>query len=1179
MDTLAPPVVAVVVAHDPGPWFEETLASIASQDYAELSVLILDSGGREDLTGRVAAVLPTAFVRRFEENRGFGSTVNEVRNMVEGADYFLICHDDVALFPDAVHLMVEEAFRSNAGIVTPKVVSWDDPERLVHVGMTADKGGSVVDRVQPFEIDHGQHDAVRDVFVAPGGANLIRADLFEELGGFDPAVVAMGEDLDLSWRAQVVGARIIVAPDARVRHLEELAGGARVLDPALVASARDRAEDRAVEGVDDGTDQSENGSAGHKSRGSRRRAQRDEDQGSGHPVTLQELQRRHELLAVFKCYGRFNLVRVVPQIIVLAVAEVIVAELAGNRARARAVVRAWRWNLGRLPATRVQRKELKAHRRLSDKEVRLLQVGGSARLSSYFRRVFQLGFHGAHADELAAAGLAADQASELAAGPGSPALPNAEVSASPDALGPGGSAPDRRARGRVNGRVRLTVWVIAGVVVLIGTRGILTSRLPAVGQFVPFPGWSQTLSQFAAGWHPSGVGTTAPAAPGLALTGLVGTLLIGAMGLTQKVLILACIPVGVWGVVRLLRPFGSQRAALVAGVAYLAVAVPYNALALGRWGALVVYAGGPWVLARLFRATDASPFRRPATPVPAGSPPGTSSRRLATWTVRHPSFRSALALGLIEAVMVSFVPAAAVVVVLAALALMVSSAVFGDLRSTSRALWLALASTAVAAAICLPWVIGVAWAGRGALTVFGVPIPASSAATWSSLLRFAAGPIGGSPLSWGFALAALTPLVLARGDRFRWAGRFWAVALVFWVVAWATGRGWTGSLAIDPLVLLAPAAVAVAAAIGLGVAAFEEDLRAAEFGWRQLVTVMATVVVGLGALPTVISAVPGRWDLPVNDFSQSVSWMHAKSADGAFRVLWLGQTNALYQGSWSAGDGLAYATSENGGPDARWLWNAAGPGPASGLASAVDLARSGGTDQLGRLLAPSGVRYVALLTSLAPEITGEQTPTEYPVPADLAPALSRQLDLSPVLSGTGITVYINNDWLPQRAEVPAGTTVPDAEQPDPRGGSPGSGAVPGAVAVLTGPAASRSFTGTLAKGTVLSSAAPSGRWTLNGPNGVTAARSSSFGWAGRYSVVSAGEGTLHFDGGLVAPLSFVLAVVTWLVALALLIGNSLGRPWSRIRVRRRPPADVSGEGDRPQVAESEDALARGEPVP
>ncbi len=1182
MDTLAPPVVAVVVAHDPGPWFEETLASIASQDYAELSVLILDSGSREDLTARVAAVLPTAYVRRFPQNRGFGATVNEVRSMVEGADYFLICHDDVAPFPDAVHLMVEEAFRSNAGIVTPKVVSWGDPQRLVHVGMTADKGGSVVDRVQPFEIDHGQHDAVRDVFVAPGGVSLIRADLFEELGGFDPAIVAMGEDLDLSWRAQVVGARIIVAPDARVRHLEELAGGARTVDPALVGAAPGLSE--ATDTGNDLSDDRDGEDGGHGSSsedvesasdGRRRARKARRVDSSSAPVTLQELQRRHELLAAFKCYGRFHLVRVIPQIVVLALAEIVVAELAGNRARARAVVRAWRWNLGRLPAVRVQRKELRAHRRLSDKEVRLLQLGGSARLSSYFRRVFQHGFHGAHADELAAADLATGLAHD--GDPDQPGAPDGLADApEPDGARPATDTADS-ARGRVNGRVRLMAWLVAGVVVLIGSRGVLTGKLPAVGQFVPFPSWSQTISQFAAGWHPSGVGTTAPATPGMALTGLVGTVLIGAMGLTQKVLVFACIPLGVWGVVRLLRPFGSQRAALVAGVAYLAVAVPYNALALGRWGALVVYAGGPWVLARLFRATEASPYRVHRSSERTGSSHGRRSG-LGAVVSRHPSWRSALALGVIEAVMIAFVPAAALVVVLAALALVISSAIFRDLRSTRRALGLALASTGVAALICLPWVIGVLWAGRGALAVFGVPIPASSAASWSSLLRFSAGPIGGSPLAWGFALAAVTPLILARGDRFRWAGRFWAVALVFWVAALVIGKGWTGNLAIDPLVLLAPAAAAVAAAIGLGVAAFEEDLRAAEFGWRQLVMVMATVVVGLGAVPTVISAMPGRWDLPVNDFSQSVSWMHAKSADGPFRVLWLGQTNALYQGSWSAGDGLAYATSENGGPDARWLWNAPGPGPAAGLASAVNLARSGGTDQLGRLLAPSGVRYIAVLTSLAPEITGEQTPTEYPVPADLAPALTRQLDLSPVLSGTGITVYVNSDWLPQRAEVPTGTTVSSTVQPDPRAGSPGAGVVPGAVAVLPGPAVSRSFSGTLTKGTVLSAVAPAGRWTLTEPAGIAARRSPSFGWAARYEVTTAGAATLHFNGGVVAPLSFAASVATWLVALVLLIGRNLGRPWGRIRVRRHRTADVDDGAPPPSALDIEEARSEREPV-
>ncbi len=390
--------------------------------------------------------------------------------------------------------------------------------------------------------------------------------------------------------------------------------------------------------------------------------------------------------------------------------------------------------------------------------------------------------------------------------------------------------------GRVSGRVRLVVWLTAALLVVIGSRGVLTGRLPAVGQFTPFPAWSTVFSQFFAGWHPSGVGTTAPAAPALGIAGVLGTFLLGAMGLTQKVLIFGCLPLGAWGAVRLLRPFGSQRASLVAGLAYLAVAVPYNALALGRWGALIVYAGSPWVLATLCRSTGLEPFvRRVEAPLPPGEEAGSPALGGA-WTARHGLLGGALALGVLEAVLISFVPAAAIVVILVALAVVLSSLLFGAFGSTGRAMRLALGSTGVALLICLPWVIGVLSSGRGVLEVFGVPTATSGAASWSALLRFAVGPIGMSPLAWGFLIGAAAPLVLARGVRFRWAARFWSIALVFWLFAWVIGRGWTGSLAIDPLVLLGPAAAATAAAIGLGVAAFERDLRKAEFGWRQLTT-------------------------------------------------------------------------------------------------------------------------------------------------------------------------------------------------------------------------------------------------------------------------------------------------------------------------------------------------------
>ncbi len=1188
METLAPPVVAVVVAHDPGPWFAETLASIASQDYAELSVLVMDTGLSEDLPERVAEILPSAYVRRFDSNRGFGATVNEVRTMVDGAAYYLLCHDDVALAPDAVHLLVEEAFRSNAGIVSPKVVSWDDPNLLVHVGMGVDKGGSVVERVQPHEIDHGQHDAVRDVFVAPGGVTLVRADLFDELGGYDPTIVAMGEDLDLCWRAQVVGARIIVAPDARVRHLEELASGDRSLEPSLLAAARaatvaaladvDRAkgagrkgepEAAAVTSGRDGPDGPAPGasgaaaptddpastaapapseptgaSPGHGDSGA------SPVDGSGgpagppdaateptaddprRPVTLQELQRRHELLAVFTCYSRSHLLRVVPQVFLLAVGEVLVAELAGNRTRARAVVRAWRWNLGRLSVTRARRSELQARRRLGDKEIRLLQVRGSARLSAYGRRVFQHGFHGAHADELAAAAAA-----------------SAETYGGPDeglTLEPGAEATEA---GRVSTQVRIAVWLTAALLVVIGSRGVLSGRLPAVGQFTPFPSWSSTFSQFFAGWHPSGVGTTAPAAPGLAIAAVLGTVLAGSMGLAQKVLIFGCLPLGAWGTVRLLRPFGSQRAALVGGLAYLAMPLAYNGLALGRWGALVVYAGAPFALAVLARSTGLEPFVR-TVEVPGATPTGESpeipSESGGAWASRHGLLGGSLALGVLEAVLISFVPAAAIVVILVAVALVVSSLLFGDGRSTVRSLRLALGSTVVALVICLPWVIGVLASGRGMLSVFGLQTPASGAATWSQLLRFATGPIGGSPLTWGFLIAAAAPLLLARGVRFRWAARFWAVALLLWVLAWVIGRGWTGGLAIDPLVLLGPAAVATAASIGLGVAAFERDLPKAEFGWRQLVTVVGVLAVCVASLPTLISALPGRWDLPTNDFGQSVAWMRTRTAAGAFRVLWVADPRSLNQGGWNAGDGLAYATSEDGPPDARWLWNGTGAGPAADLGTAIDLARQGRTDRLGYLIAPAGVRYVVVLTSIAPEISGQQTPTRYPVPADLLPALDSQLDLQPVLSGTGITVFANAAWVPQRAEVTgrpgAATTLRS-----PLGSAPGTPVVPGAHPVLPGASASRSFQGPLTAGTVFSSVAPAGDWKLTLASGRPSPASPSFGWAARYAVPTATSGTLHFDGGPLPLLAGVFSVLVWGLAVAALVDRRrLRREWERV---------------------------------
>ena len=236
----APPVVAVVVVHEPGDWFEETLDALADQDYPNLRYLFLETsvddgpaGGRgvdsartsvsADLEARIKARIPKAFVRHFGANIGFGPTANEVLRLVEGdKGFFLFCHDDVAPAPDSVRLLVEEIYRSNAGVVGPKFVEWDDPGVLQAVGLGVDRFGEVDLGIDPGELDQEQQDGVRDVFALPSAFLLARADLFREIDGFDPGITFYGEEIELCWRLHHSGARVVVVPSAVVRHRGQL---------------------------------------------------------------------------------------------------------------------------------------------------------------------------------------------------------------------------------------------------------------------------------------------------------------------------------------------------------------------------------------------------------------------------------------------------------------------------------------------------------------------------------------------------------------------------------------------------------------------------------------------------------------------------------------------------------------------------------------------------------------------------------------------------------------------------------------------------------------------------------------------------------------------------------------------------------------------------------------------
>ncbi len=1070
MDAGAPAVVAVVVTRDPGPWLEETLRALVTQDYPELAILVVAAGGREDPTARVGRVAPEAFVRRLDEPLSFGVAANEVLGAVEGAAFYLLCHDDCAPDPSALRKMVEESLRSNAGIVSPKIVSWDDPLVLLHVGMNADKTGAVIDRVQSPEIDHGQHDGVRDVFVAPSGCTLIRADLMAALGGFDPGIVAMAEDLDLCWRAQVAGARVVVVPEARVRHLEVVAPG---VEPVL--------------------------------------------SGPDAQATLQALQRRHELRTVLKCYGTFNLFRVVPQTLALALGEVLVALVSRDRARARAVLGAWRWNLAHRRELLEARRVVQRSRQVPDSQIRRNQVHGSARLSEYLSNVGHLGFEATHA-RVGALGRDEEVEEPELTGTIAGAFSEDETFDEDwDDRGRFGRRRRRRARVFASRRSRLAGALVVALVLIIGARHLLSGALPGIGQFSTLSSWSATWHQFLASWSPAGLGTTSPPSPAYGALGALGTILLGAMGLTEKVLVLGSIPLGAWGVSRLLGSFGSPRARLVGAVSYLGLPLAYDALAHGRTDGLVAFGLAPWVLAALMRASQLAPFEV------AAARHG-----------RRPPRAQLLGLGVVLAIGIAFAPAMAIAALLCGLGLWAGSFLVGQSAAAWRAVRAAMGAVVVALVLCLPWVIGTALSGGHALSVFGLPSAAGSLPDLPQLLRFDLGPIGGSPLSWLLLAAALLPLVIGAGPRLAWAGRLWVVALGSWLLAWVVARGWTHSFAPSIDVLLAPAAVAIAACVGLGVAAFETDLFGHRFGWRQLATTVMMLAALVGVVPVVAEVSDGSYGLPATGFHDSFEFLAARAPD-SYRVLWLGDPAALPLGGWSIAPGLAYATSENGPPDAHYLYAPTSPGPAAQLAAAVELAREGKTVHLGRLLAPGAIRYVVVLEALAPNVAGVQSAQGYPPPADLVAALDQQSDLRQVPGGEGFVVFTNTVGLPERA-ARRGSPILGALA---TGGAaagialPGAGDLSGWRPVLSGTGA-QGYRGSVPAGVLYSAMAPAGDFGLD-VSGHAVTGHPAFSWARQFAVSRGGTTTLRLSVVPYPGIGGGLEIALWVIVCAALL--------------------------------------------
>ena len=181
----------------------------------------------------------------FAHAPGLASTRSDSGAVVE---WLWLLHDDSAPAPQALEAMLELADEMpSAAMIGAKLLGWDNPRLLLEVGATLDRGGRRETWLEPGELDHGQHDGDRDVLAVSTAGMLVRRDVWEDLGGFDPALPLFRDDTDFGWRANLAGHRVVICSRAVLRHAQATTSGLRPICVPTIATAKARPAERALD--------------------------------------------------------------------------------------------------------------------------------------------------------------------------------------------------------------------------------------------------------------------------------------------------------------------------------------------------------------------------------------------------------------------------------------------------------------------------------------------------------------------------------------------------------------------------------------------------------------------------------------------------------------------------------------------------------------------------------------------------------------------------------------------------------------------------------------------------------------------------------------------------------------------------------------------------------------------
>jgi GT2 family glycosyltransferase len=218
--------ISIIIPHLKGKaMLISCLKRVYKQTYLNFEVILVDNGSNDGSAEYVKIHFPQVIIVKHKNNLGFAGGVNSGIKAANG-NLIALLNDDAQPEARWLEYLVEGFVDKNVFAVAPKIYqgSFNNSANIIE---------SVGDYYSCWgfasAIDNGQKDGniktYKTVFSATGGASIYRKDIIEKLGYFDEDFFAYFEDVDICFRARLLGYYVVTAPKSLVYHLGSVTSG------------------------------------------------------------------------------------------------------------------------------------------------------------------------------------------------------------------------------------------------------------------------------------------------------------------------------------------------------------------------------------------------------------------------------------------------------------------------------------------------------------------------------------------------------------------------------------------------------------------------------------------------------------------------------------------------------------------------------------------------------------------------------------------------------------------------------------------------------------------------------------------------------------------------------------------------------------------------------------------